>query len=69
MTTEDQLQTAVSRDHLWETTCTLAQWQRHSGTESERAAFAYVQETLDGYGLRTTLLEHPALVSLSPSSS
>lgn len=63
MSTEAELLTAVSRDHLGETVSTLAQWQRHSGTASERAAFDYVQATLDGYGLRTTLLEHPALVS------
>lgn len=63
MTTETDLLTAVSRDHLGETTSTLAQWPRHSGTESERTAFHYVQETLEDYGLRTTLLEHPALVS------
>lgn len=63
MTTEAELLTAVSREQLWQTTSTLAQWQRHSGTASERDAFDYVQETLDSYGLRTTLLEHPALVS------
>jgi len=63
MTTETELLTALSRDRLWETLSTLAQWPRHSGTESERMAFHYVQETLENYGLRTTLLEHPALVS------
>lgn len=63
MTTETELITAVSADRLWQTVSTLAQWERNSGTESERAAFDYVQQTLDGYGLRTTLLEHPALVS------
>lgn len=63
MTREQALAAAVSADDLWQTVSTIAQWERHSGTESERAAFAYVQQTLDGYGLRTTLLEHPALIS------
>lgn len=63
MTKEQALVAAVSADHLWQSVSTIAQWERHSGTESERAAFAYVQQTLDGYGLQTTLLEHPALIS------
>ncbi|MCB0125208.1 MAG: M28 family peptidase, partial [Caldilineaceae bacterium] len=53
----------ISTDRLWETNGQIAQWVRHSGTEEERAAFDYVQQTLDAYGLQTTLLEHPALVS------
>ena len=63
MATETELTAAVSTDQLWETVSTIAQWERNSGTEAERAAFDYVQQTLDGYGLQTTLLEHPALVS------
>ncbi|MEZ4862070.1 MAG: M28 family peptidase [Caldilineaceae bacterium] len=63
MTTEAHLLTQVSSTQLWQTTSTLAQWERHSGTASERMAFDYVQQTLNDYGLRTTLLEHPALVS------
>lgn len=62
-TLESQLVAAVSREELWETNQAIAQWVRHSGTDEEREAFAYVQSKLDEYGLRTTLLEHPALVS------
>lgn len=60
---ESQLLDQISRDHLWETTSTIAQWVRHSGTEDEKKSFEYIQQTLDNYGLRTTLLEHPALIS------
>lgn len=60
---ETRLLDQISRDHLWETTSTLAQWVRHSGTEDEKKSFEYIQQTLDNYGLRTTLLEHPALIS------
>ena len=63
MTTESDLLAQISTDRLWETNEQIAQWVRHSGTEEERAAFAYVQQTLNEYGLQTTLLEHPALVS------
>ncbi|MEZ4676531.1 MAG: M28 family peptidase [Caldilineaceae bacterium] len=63
MTTELDLLAQISTDRLWETNEQIAQWVRHSGTEEERAAFAYVQQTLNEYGLQTTLLEHPALVS------
>ena len=53
----------VSRDALMEVNSTLAQWVRNSGTPEERQAFDYMQRLLDGYGLHTTLLEHPALIS------
>lgn len=62
-TTETDLLAAVSRERLWETNSAIAEVERHSGTSDERRAFDYVQRTLDGYGLRTTLLQHPALVS------
>ena len=60
---EAQLLDEVSQDLLWETTRTMAQWVRHSGTVEERESFDYVRQTLDQYGLRTTLFEHPALIS------
>lgn len=53
----------ISRQRLWDTNAAIAQWERTSGTQEERAAFDYVRDLLDGYGLRTTLLEHPALIS------
>jgi len=69
MSIESDLLAQISTDHLWETNQRIAQWVRHSGTEEERAAFAYVQQTLDEYGLQTTLLEHPALVSYPLAAS
>jgi len=60
---ETDLLAAVSRDLLWDTNRHIAQWERFSGTLEEREAFDYVQRKLDEYGLRTTRLEHPALVS------
>ena len=66
---ESDLLAQISRERLWETNSAIAQWTRHSGTDEERMAFAYVQRTLDAYGLRTTLLEHPALVSYPIQSS
>jgi hypothetical protein len=67
--TEIHLLNQISKERLWETNSALAQWPRHSGTETERAAFNYVQKRLDQYGLQTTLLEHPALISYPLESS
>lgn len=66
---EQELVDAVSAERLLETNTAIAQWPRHSGTAEERAAFAYVQAKLDEYGLHTTLLEHPALISYPQESS
>ena len=66
---EQQLVDAVSAERLMENNGAIAQWPRHSGTVEERAAFTYVQAKLDEYGLRTTLLEHPALISYPLASS
>lgn len=66
---EAQILDQISQERLWETTSIIAQWTRHSGTKEERESFNYIQQTLDNYGLRTTLLEHPALVSYPLRSS
>ena len=60
---EQKLIADVSAARLWEANQAIAQWERNSGTGEERAAFEYVRGKLDEYGLRTTLLEHPALIS------
>lgn len=60
---ESELLAQVSRDHLWETNRTIAQWVRLSGSPAEHQAVAYLKERLEEYGLRATLLEHPALIS------
>jgi hypothetical protein len=59
----------VSRDHLMETNRQIAQWVRISGSREERQAFEYVQAQLQAFGLRTTWLEHPALISYPLESS
>lgn len=53
----------ISRENLWETNSRIAQWVRLSGSQEEREAFQYLRGLLDDYGLSTTWLEHPALIS------
>jgi hypothetical protein len=60
---EKELLRRVSRENLLKTNTEIAQWVRLSGSADERAAFRYVQEQMDAYGLQTTWLEHPALIS------
>jgi Iap family predicted aminopeptidase len=60
---ESELLTQVSRETLWETNSKIAQWVRLSGSAEEHQAVEYLRGVLDTYGLRTTLLEHPALIS------
>jgi N-acetylated-alpha-linked acidic dipeptidase len=62
-TVETELLSELSRENLWETNRRIAEWMRLSGSRDERAAFEYVKGLLDQYGLQTTWLEHPALVS------
>ncbi len=62
-TIEVELLNRVSRENLWETNRRIAEWVRLSGSRDERAAFEYVKGLLDEYGIATTWLEHPALVS------
>ncbi len=61
--TEPELLNRVSRENLLETNAKIAQRVRLSGSADERSAFRYVQEQLGSYGLQTTLLDHPALIS------
>jgi hypothetical protein len=60
---ESQLLNQISRERLWEANCRIAEGVRLSGSRDERAAFEYVRGMLDKYGLQTTWLEHPALIS------
>ena len=62
-TEEQRLIAQVDQDTLWSTCNALAKWTRHSGTTEERHSFEYLKNRLDGYGIRTTMLEHPALIS------
>ena len=54
----------VSAERAMEYTRTIAQWQRLSGSEDERKAFDYVEETLRGFGLRTERFAPLCLTSL-----
>src|SRR5512143_2011873 len=60
---EPDLIAQVSRDRLWETNSRIASWVRLSGSPAERQAVEYLRGVLDGYGLSTSLIEHPALIS------
>ncbi|HEX9077914.1 MAG TPA: M28 family peptidase [Anaerolineae bacterium] len=62
-TDEAKLLAQFSRDRLIETNRQIAQWVRVSGSPEERAAFEYVREQLESYGLRTQWIDHPALIS------
>ncbi len=66
---EAELLSQVSRERLWETNAKIATWVRLSGTPDEREAVHYLKGVLEAYGLRTTLLEHPALISYPIESS
>jgi hypothetical protein len=66
---EKDLVDEVSIDRLLETTRTIAQWVRLSGSEDERRAIEYVRGLLDGYGLETEILMHDAYISLPGEAS
>ncbi|HEX5166316.1 MAG TPA: M28 family peptidase [Thermomicrobiales bacterium] len=57
----------VSADEAMAHTREIAQWVRLSGSEDERKAFDYIERTLRGYGLTTTIHEPTCLVSLPVS--
>jgi hypothetical protein len=63
MPLESELLSQVSRDRLWETNKSIAQWVRLSGSPAEREAVDYIKNVLEEYGLRTQLITHPALIS------
>ncbi|MDQ0160454.1 M28 family metallopeptidase [Alkalibacillus salilacus] len=54
----------VSEENLMEHTRQIAQYERLSGTDEERKAFQYINETLISFGLSPQLIEHEALISL-----
>lgn len=58
----------VSSQNLMDTTRSIAQWVRLSGSEDERKAFDFLDETLKGYGLSTRLHLPTCLVSLPVSA-
>lgn len=66
---EQALIEEVSADRLMESTRTIAQWVRHSGTPDEAQAYDWIEQTIQSYGLETTRYQHPGLVSWPESAS
>lgn len=66
---EQALVDEVATDQLMESTRSIAQWVRHSGTPDEARAFAWIEQTLRAYGLETARYQHPGLVSWPESAS
>jgi hypothetical protein len=60
---------AVSQTHLSTFNRTLAQWTRLSGSADERAAAAYAEGQLRGFGYVTKILMHDAYISLPGSAT
>jgi aminopeptidase YwaD len=60
---------AVSQTHLSTFNRTLAQWTRLSGSADERAAAAYAEGQLRGFGYETKILMHDAYISLPGSAT
>lgn len=61
---EQTLLQEVSQEQLIAFTANVAKEVRLSGTEEELRAFQYVRQTLEGFGLKTELMFHEALISL-----
>jgi hypothetical protein len=68
-TDEQELLAQVSTDELMNSTRTIAQWERYSGTPDEAKAFDWIEAKLQGYGFATTRYQHPALVSWPEEAS
>ena len=66
---EKELVQEVSIDRLLETTRTIAQWVRLSGSEDEMRAVEYVRALLDGYDFETEVIMHDAYISLPGKAS
>ena len=60
---------AVSTEHLMEVTRKVAEWVRLSGSAAEMRAFEYLRDELEGYGIATDLITHPAYISLPREAS
>jgi hypothetical protein len=66
---EHALVHAVSVERLMESTRTISQWVRLSGTAEEARAFDWLEGQLKSYGLETKRYSFPALVSWPESAS
>lgn len=61
---EDALRAAIDADRLMAVTAGIARWERLSGSEDELAAFHYIRDQLETFGLRPLLEFHEAYISL-----
>ncbi len=59
----------VNKDYLMQFTAEVSKEVRLSGSAEERRAFAYVQRTLEGFGLSTTLMFSDQYISLPREAS
>ncbi len=66
---ESTLMNAVSTDELMNSTRSIAQWVRLSGTDEEAESFDWIEGKLKEYGLEVNRYAHPALVSWPESAS
>lgn len=66
---EQALVDAVSAERLMESTKTIAQWVRLSGTPEEARAFDWLEGQLKAIGLQATRYSFPALVSWPESAT
>ena len=66
---ESTLMNAVSTDELMNSTRSIAQWVRLSGTDEEAEAFDWIEGKLKEFGLDVKRYSHPALVSWPESAS
>jgi hypothetical protein len=66
---ENVLINAVSTDELMNSTRSIAQWVRLSGTPEEAEAFDWIEAKLKEYGLDVRRYAHPALVSWPESAT
>src|SRR5574337_686104 len=65
---EQALVEAVSTERLMESTRTIAQWVRLSGTPEEARAFDWLEGQLKAYGMEVKRYSFPALVSWPESA-
>jgi hypothetical protein len=60
----DMVAGALRSEEMHEHLVEFARRVKLSGTPEEAESFAYLQRRMEGYGFRTTLLHHPAFISL-----
>jgi len=54
----------ISKDQLWEYTQNIVSHKRETGSDGERQAMDYIQNTLEGYGISTRMYTFDSFVGL-----